>query len=179
MSDTTVSSQEDKLKARSPLDHLIVALNTIGSLCVLVMVILVNWDAFGRTFFGAPLHGVHELVEAGLIAVVFLQLGDTIRVGRLTRSDGLLNLMSVRKPRVGRSMRAVFDLLTALLMVLIIYGGWPRFTQAYRTGAYDGTEGLFTVPTWPIKLLVVFCSAVVLIKLLSLARLYLTNRIPG
>ena len=61
-------------------------------------------------------------------------------------------------------------------MGLIIYGGWPRFTQAYRTNAYDGTDGIFTVPTWPIKFLIVFCSAVVLIKLLSLAFGSLVNR---
>ncbi len=179
MSEPDKSSQKDLLQAHSLLDRFIIALNTIGSLCVLGMVILVNRDALGRTFFGSPFDGVHELVEAGLVAIVFLQLGDTLRVGRLTRSDGFLNILAKRSPKANRILRGIFDFLTACLLGIIIYGGWPRFTQAYRTGAYDGTQGIFTVPTWPIKFLVIFCSTVVLIKLLSLFLSNVTFRRQG
>jgi TRAP-type C4-dicarboxylate transport system permease small subunit len=63
-------------------------MNTIGSLWIFALMVMIDVDAFSRTFFNHPFHGVLELVELSIVGIVFLQLGDVTRQGRLTRSDG-------------------------------------------------------------------------------------------
>ena len=84
--------------------------------------ILVNADVFGRNLFLAPIDGVNEIIELSLVGIVFLQLGDATRRGRLTRSDGFLNLITKRQPQVGSFMAAIFDALGAFFMGLIVWG---------------------------------------------------------
>jgi TRAP-type mannitol/chloroaromatic compound transport system permease small subunit len=163
------------------LDRLILAMNTLGSVWVLAMVLLVNADALLRTFLNRPLAGVHEIVELSLVAIVCLQLPDAIRIGRMTRSDGVLNLLDARRPAVGRFLRGVFDLLAAAFMVFVLIGAWRTFVDSYRKGEFAGTVGLFTAPEWPIKLLVVVGASVALVKLSLTAYAWFSGarRIPA
>ncbi|MGI9381085.1 MAG: hypothetical protein ACR2OW_15680, partial [Methyloligellaceae bacterium] len=68
------------------LDKIIVFSNSIGSVWVFLLVVLVCADAAGRTLsftgYTAPIKGVIELVEVSIIVIVFTQLSDTVRVGR-------------------------------------------------------------------------------------------------
>ena len=36
---------------------------------------------------------------------------------------------------------------------------WPEFLEAWETGDYFGTPGIFTAPWWPVKLVIVFSAA--------------------
>lgn len=130
-------------------------MNALGSLWIFVLMILINIDAGGRTWFAAPLDGVVEMIELTLVAIVFLQLGDATRSGRLTRSDGFFRLMLRRKPRLGRAFGALFDGLGIVFMTVILWGSVPILFEAYRDDFYVGTEGIFTAPVWPVKLIVV------------------------
>ena len=54
--------------------------------------ILINTDVLGRNLLGTPVRGVTEIVSMSIVgAMVFLQLADTLRVGRLTRADVLVD----------------------------------------------------------------------------------------
>jgi len=64
--------------------------NAIGTLCVLALVVIVNYDVVARGVFNNPFMGAVEVVQFSLVFIVFLQLPDVVRVGRLTRSDGFL-----------------------------------------------------------------------------------------
>ena len=57
------------------------SLNCLGSIWIFVLTILINLDAFGRTFFAHPIEGVVEIVEMSIVAIVFLQLGDATQRG--------------------------------------------------------------------------------------------------
>ncbi|MDH4149930.1 MAG: TRAP transporter small permease [Betaproteobacteria bacterium] len=130
-------------------------MNVAGALLVVMLLVLINVDSLGRTFFSNSILGVHEIVELSLVAIVFLQLGDAVRSGRLMRSDGLLTILDQRLPVVARSMRAFFDLVSVAFLVLIVVGGVPRFMESYRNNEFKGTAQLFTVPEWPVKLIIV------------------------
>jgi TRAP-type mannitol/chloroaromatic compound transport system permease small subunit len=138
-----------------PLDVIVIALNAVGSLWVLVLVLLICADSFGRSFFNHPIEGVVEMVAVSMAVIVFCQLADTIRLGRLTRSDTLLHLFATRRVPGGRGVLAAFDLLGALVMAMIIYGMTPLVIEAYARGYYLGNRGLFTFPEWPLKGIVV------------------------
>ena len=64
--------------------------NAVGTLVVLVLVGVVNFDVGARGLFNAPFHGAVEVVQFSMVLIVFLQLPDVIRADRLTRSDGFL-----------------------------------------------------------------------------------------
>jgi len=148
-------------------------LNSIGSAWIFVLTILINTDAFGRKLFSAPINGVPEMIELSIVGIVFLQLGDATRQGRLTRSDGLFKAVQRRWPTVGRLQGALFDLLGALFMGLILYGSVPLLIESYEKDFYVGVDGLFTAPVWPVKLIIVIGCTVTILQFLVFARRYL------
>ena len=141
-------------------------LNSIGSIWIFLLTLLINADAFGRKLFHSPIDGVNEIVELSIVGIVFLQLGDATRKGRLPRSDGLFNIIGRRWPNFGRFHGALFDLLGAVFMGLILCGSVPLFIEAYQSDFYVGVEGVFTAPVWPIKLVIVVGCAVTLLQFL-------------
>ena len=147
----------------------VAGLNTAGTVLIFGLVVMINVDVFSRFLFNAPIDGVTELVELSIVAIVFLQLADSVRNGRLTRSDGLFNRLQEKAPRLGHALGAFFDLGGAVFFVTIIMGGIPRLIDAWQRGYFAGNRGIFVVPIWPVRLVLVIGSATVVIVFLSLA----------
>ena len=132
--------------------------NVAGTLVVLALVAVVNYDVVARGFFNAPFHGAVEVVQFSMVLIVFLQLPDVVRVNRLTRSDGFLAVIGPRFPRVAAMLTHVIETVSSIFMALIAIAIWPEFTDMWHTKDYFGVPGVFTAPWWPIKL-VIFLSA--------------------
>ena len=81
------------------LQRLTGAMNALGTLWILGLMVLINADVIGRDVFSHPVRGVTELVALSIVGIVFLQLADTLRAGRFTRADVLLD----RLQRTARS----------------------------------------------------------------------------
>ncbi len=150
------------------------SMNALGSAWIFVLMILINIDATGRTWFAAPMDGVVEMIELTLVAIVFLQLGDATRQGRLTRSDGFFRLILRRRPTVGRILGALFDGLGMVFMIIILWGSVPILLESYREDFYVGTEGIFTAPVWPVKLIVVIGAILMAVQFAAFAYRYLS-----
>ncbi|MDH5748866.1 MAG: TRAP transporter small permease [Rhodospirillales bacterium] len=155
------------------LDLSLSGLNALGTFWIFALMVLINMDAFGRTLFTAPIDGVNEMIELSLVGIVFLQLGDATRRGRLTRSDGFFNLMLTRSPRAGRIMGVTFELLSILFMVIVLYGSVPLLFESIEKDYYVGNEGVFTAPVWPVKLVIVIGCLVTLFQFLAFGIRYL------
>lgn len=151
----------------SALTAVLSGLNTVGSVWILVLILLINADAFGRKLFAHPIDGVIEITELSLVGIIFLQLGDAARRGKLTRSDGFFRIVQRRRPIAGRCMGAVFDLLGAIFMALIFYGSVPLLLEAIEENFYVGVQGLVTIPVWPVKLVVVVGAFVTALQFLA------------
>lgn len=150
--------------ARSPIaaafDVLVVALNALGSLWIFFIMALVCVDVVARYVFNSPVTGVPLLITMSLISIVFLQLPDALKAGRVTRNEALLGVLLERRPRLGLALQAVFHLAgVALMGFLVVYTG-PLFAKAWRSGAYLGNRGDFILPEWPFKLLIVVGAVV-------------------
>lgn len=146
------------------LNRLLGAMNSIGSAWIFVLMVIICVDAFGRTFFAHPFHGVNEIVEMSIVGIVFLQLGDATRRGRLTRSDGFFNIIRRKAPRVWRVQGMIFDGLGVIFLAIILIGVVPEMIDSYRLDYFVGEEGLFTFPEWPIKLVIVLGCFVTLLQ---------------
>jgi TRAP-type C4-dicarboxylate transport system permease small subunit len=150
--------------------------NIVGTLVVLALVAVVNYDIFARNFLHAPFMGAVEVVQFSIVLIVFLQLPDVVRVDRLTRSDGFLFIMGSRYPKVARMLHHAINLLSAVFMALIAVAIYPQFVEMWATQDYFGVPGVFTAPWWPIKL-VIFLSAG-LCTLLFLLKLVIRKPAP-
>ena len=133
---------------------LAIAANALGTLVVLALVAILNVDVVARGVFSSPIPGTYEIVQFSVVLIVFLQLADVVRVDRLTRSDGFLNVMQGRKPGIAANMRRIINALSAIFMGLIAYITFPEFLHMWDTNDYFGVPGLFTLPWWPVKLVI-------------------------
>ena len=160
--------------------------NVSGAFVLLALVAIMNVDVVSRNLFNAPFRGVIEVVIFSLALIVFLQLPDVVRTGRLTRSDGFLGLLRSRSPRFGGALARVLDAIACLFMCLIVWTVWPEFTESFEschfftqpefgpapTGAiwadfktallrcdYFGTPGILQAPWWPVRLAIAFGCA--------------------
>lgn len=138
---------------------LAMAANIAGTLTVLTLVVILNVDVIARGIFNAPLKGTYEIVQLAVVFIVFLQLADVVRVDRLTRSDGFLNLLHNRKPGLTVTLRRIINAVSAIFMFLIAYIMFPEFLKMWGTQDFFGIPGVFTVPWWPIKLVIASGSA--------------------
>jgi TRAP-type C4-dicarboxylate transport system permease small subunit len=145
--------------------------NAIGTLIVLALVLVVNYDVVARGFFNAPFRGAVEVVQFSMVLIVFLQLPDVVRMDRLTRSDGFLTILSTTRPKLADTLRRAINFVSAVFMALVAYAIWPEFVEMYETKDFFGVPGIFTAPWWPIKLAIylsaILCTILFFIKVLS------------
>lgn len=150
--------------------RLAISANIAGTLAVLALVAVVNFDVVARGVFNQPFMGAVEVVQFSMVLIVFLQLPDVVRVNRLTRSDGFLVVLSRRAPRLTAVLTHIIEIVSAVFMALIAIAIWPEFVDMWQTRDYFGVPGVFTAPWWPIKLVIflsaALCVVVFVLKLL-------------
>ena len=147
-------------------DRLTSVMNSVGTGWILALMVLINADVVGRAAFGAPISGVPEMVSLSILGIVFLQLANTLRSGRLTRSDALLGALRRRLPRLATAADAIFHLAGAALFYVIVTSFLPKFERAWERNEFVGAVGNFTAPTWPINLIVLIGAGAVLVTFL-------------
>ncbi len=144
--------------AATALSWIAVAANAVGTVVVLLLVVAVNSDVVARGVFSAPFRGTVEVVQFSMVLIVFLQLPDVVRVGRLTRSDGFLIVLGGRRPRIANWLWRIVDGVSAVMMGLIAIAMWPEFIDAWIHDDFFGTPGIFTAPWWPVRGAIVFSA---------------------
>lgn len=141
-------------------------MNAAGSCWIVVLMLLINTEAIGRSAFNKPIIGVVEMIEISIVGIVFMQLANSLRHGVLTRSDGLFNQVMARRPALGHAMGAITNLLGAVFMLIILWGCVPYLIEAWNNDWYIGVEGMFTAPVWPVSLIIVVAVTVTMIQFL-------------
>jgi TRAP-type mannitol/chloroaromatic compound transport system permease small subunit len=151
------------------LHRLTQALNALGTLMIIGLMLLINTDIVGRTGFDAPVRGVTELVSLSIVGIVFLQLADTLRSGRFTRADMLLSRLKRTRAPLAAALQAVYHLLGASLMLIILWAAWPSLVESIRIREYVGALGDFTAPVWPVRLMMLVGLSVAALTFVLLA----------
>jgi TRAP-type C4-dicarboxylate transport system permease small subunit len=149
---------------RRPLfEMLLSALNSVATIWIVALMVVINIDIFGRTAFASPLPGVPEFVRLSIVGIIFLQIGHTLRAGRITRADGLIRLAERRWPRFGFALQGLYSLCGVALFVILLQASAPLFVNAWTRGEYTGIEGYVTYPVWPVRLFILVgcaCAAI-------------------
>jgi TRAP-type mannitol/chloroaromatic compound transport system permease small subunit len=131
-----------------------IALNAVGTVLILVMAVAVNADIFGREALNQPVPGVTEFLGLSIVAVVFLQMANTLREGRHVSNDLVLAAVAKRRPRLAAFFYCIFHLIGAALMGFIVFYVYPIFRENYEGSFYKGTGGVVEIPVWPFMLVV-------------------------
>ncbi|NNL85744.1 MAG: TRAP transporter small permease subunit [Myxococcales bacterium] len=160
---------------RDRFERFIGAMNAVGTLWIFVLMLLINADVIGREVFGTPVRGVTEMVSLSIVAIVFLQMAHTLWVGRLTRNDALLRRLARSSPQLHALLEGAAAVAGAGLFALLAFASVPYVGKALRVREYVGALGDFTLPTWPVRALIVAGSLAVCIAFLAAPR----GRRPG
>jgi TRAP-type mannitol/chloroaromatic compound transport system permease small subunit len=168
-SDTKTSTPHANPRRRFSYGFVISVMNSIGTAWVFVLLVIINLDIGGRALFNHPVRGVPEIVALSIVACVFLQIAHTLKAGRLTRSDILLNWLHSRHPDLKHLLEAVYYIIGGCLMTILFKASIPLFTNAWRIDEYVGAQGDFMAPVWPVKLIILIGCAAGAIQFLLMA----------
>lgn len=144
-------------------------LNALGTVWIIALMVLINTDVLGRNLFKAPVRGVTELVALSIVGIVFLQLADTLHSGRFTRADVLLDRLKRHRPAFAARLQALFHLVGAGLMGVILWAAWRPLVESIRIREYVGAIGDFTAPVWPVRLIMLVGLSATLVTFVLLA----------
>ncbi|MCA2010132.1 TRAP transporter small permease subunit [Cereibacter sphaeroides] len=140
-------------------DRLTALMSALGTALILGVMALISVDVIGRFFFGHPIAGVPEMVAMSILAIVFLQVANTLAQGKLTRSDALLGALRNRSPRLGDALDALLHVAGMLLLGALVSAFYPQFLRSYGRGEMVGTVGQFLAPIWPVHGIVLLGAA--------------------
>ena len=142
------------------------ALNIVGTMLILAMAVAVNADVIGRNAFNHPIAGVLEFIGLSIVAVVFLQMANTLREDRHVSNDVFIHLIRDLRPRLASGLYAAFNAIGALLMATIVVYVWPIVLEGYQGNYYAGTAGVIEIPIWPFTAVVVIGAAITAVQFL-------------
>lgn len=148
---------------------LMATLSAIGTAWIFFLMVLILADVIGRGAFNTPILGVPEMVQFSIVGIVFLQLPETLRTGGLTRSDVLLGALLMRRPSAGHSLLLVFHLIGAAVFLVIAFTTWPLMQGAFANSEFYGSTGVFTLPTGPLKVIILIGAIAMAVQFLLLA----------
>jgi TRAP-type mannitol/chloroaromatic compound transport system permease small subunit len=149
----------EKPQPFDPVRLLLDGLAAIGTIWTFGLMVLICADVIGRSFLNAPITGVAEIAAHSVVGIVFLQIGATIYHRRMTRADFLIERILARAPSLGRAIEALFYLTGAAVMAFVAQSAWPGVLNSLERHEFFGVQGLFTVPTWPFRALIVLGGA--------------------
>ncbi len=141
-------------------------MNSVGTLWIFALMFLICADVAGRYLLGAPVKGAAEMVGYSIVTAVFLQMASTLRAGRFTRVEMLIEPLEGRRPAAGYAFDTLYHLVGAAVFAVITWGTWPKLADAWTNDEITGTPGVFTFPIWPFLAVIVFGAAVTAVEFL-------------
>ncbi|MGY9048921.1 hypothetical protein P775_07355 [Puniceibacterium antarcticum] len=153
------------------------ALSAIGTVWIGLMMVMIVVDVIGRNLFNAPVTGVAEIAGRSVVAIVFLQIAAAVMQGRLTRADFLIRRIQRASPGMARFLDTLFALVGALVFAMILLASWPNMMEAWTTADFFGVQGVFTIPTFPFRVITVIGCSMALLA--CLYRATITWRTPN
>jgi len=154
---------------RRGVDAVTAGLNVIGTLLIVAIMLLVNTDVIGRAVFNDPVSGVPEMVSMSIVAIVFLQIAQTFRMGRLTRTVAVLDFVKARSRRLHAGFELVFAIAAIVVVWQLLAASEPLFVKAWVRGTFRGTIGDFIAPIWPVKLVILVGATALIVQLVLFA----------
>lgn len=162
LEDSSLLSRLDK--ALEPLERF---MTLISGLAVFSLMVLAVWSVGGRKFFGSPLLGYVDYIEAAMPIIAIFGVSWVQRDGTHIRMDLLVTRL---KGRMLWLFELISVLMILLLIVALVWGAWAHFDRSFDCArplcSRDSSIDV-GIPTWPSKLVVpvaftVLCARLVI-----------------
>lgn len=161
LEDSSTLSRLDR--ALLPIERAMALLSGIAAFSLMFLAV---WSVTGRKFFGAPLMGYVDYIEAMMPLIAILGVSYVQRNGGHVRMDMVVGHL---RGRLLWFVELVSVVLVLLLIVALVWGAWAHFERSFdlsrplwsRDSSID--VGL---PIWPSKLIVPVAFAVLVLRLL-------------
>lgn len=161
LEDSSVLSKLDRMLL--PLERFCALLS---GLAIFSLMFLAAYSVTARKFFGSPLLGYVDYIEAAMPIIAIMGVSFVARDGTHIRMDMLVNALR------GRTLW-LFELISVLLMLLLIvgltYGAWEHFDRSFdcaRPWCSRDSSIDVSLPIWPSKLVVPVAFAILTLRLL-------------
>ena len=145
------------------------AFAALGTVMIGVLMVIICADIVARNGAGGSLPLVSEVGALLVVVLVALQLGATVRAGRLARTEFLVAAVAARWPRAAALLEAVFAVLGALVLGIIAQGTLRVLQKDWAAGEFIGVPGIATLPTWPFRLLILCGFAIAALECARIA----------
>lgn len=131
------------------------AMAAVGTVGILALMLMIMADVLGRNLLGRPVTGVAEIASRSVVAIVFLMLPAAALRGTMIRADFLIVRLERLSPGLVRAAEALFCLIGIATFVLVAVSAWPDTANAWRTHEFFGVQGVWTLPAFPFRMIIV------------------------
>lgn len=138
----------------------------LSGVAIFSLMFLAAYSVTARKFFGSPLLGYVDYIEAAMPIIAIMGISYVARDGTHIRMDMLVNALRGR-------VLWFFELVSVLLMLVLIigltYGAWEHFQRSFdcaRPWCSRDSSIDVSLPLWPSKLVVPIAFAVLTCRLL-------------
>lgn len=159
--------QDDSLVSR--LDRALLPIERfmalVSGVAAFSLMFLAVWSVGGRNFFGRPLLGYVDYIEAMMPLIAIFGISYVQREGIHIRMDILIARL---KGRPLWALELLGVLLMLVLMVALTWGAWAHFERSFDcTRPLCSRDSTIDVgmPLWPSKLIVPIAFAVLCLRL--------------
>jgi TRAP-type C4-dicarboxylate transport system permease small subunit len=144
--------------------RLTTALAVLSGVALLGLMVLTTADVVGRYFFNAPIEGVFDLTQLGMVVIIFFGLAYCGMQGGHVSIEVIYNLLSGPARDV---LNRVTNLAGAVLFAVI---AWETIVQSIGMRELGETSNLLLIPFYPFMWVVALGS--ILFALVMLLRVF-------
>ena len=139
-----------------------------GSLLILMMLFIVR-EVFGRYFFNSPTYWSLELCIMLFVALIYLGSAYTTNIGKHPRADFLY---CKYKGKVKVILDTVIYTVCIIYTLVMVQQGIIMALEALRYS--ETASGVFRIPLFPVKILVPLGSFLVIVSfIIKIIKIYL------
>ena len=154
----------------SKLDRLLLPIERFCALlsgfAIFSLMFLAAYSVTGRKFFGSPLMGYVDYIEAAMPVIAIMGVSYVQRDGSHIRMDMLVGALK------GRTLW-LFELISVqlilILLIALTYGAWAHFDRSFDCSrplcSRDSSIDV-GIPIWPSKLVVPIAFGVLVLRLM-------------
>ena len=124
----------------------------LAMVILFALVVLSTINVVMRFFFTMALHGFYEVTELGMVAIIFLAIGYTMKIGGHVTVDILTNRFSLRTRAI---ISVIVCLLVLFAMAMLIWGAIDGGLYHWRAGSFSN---LLHIPDYPFRFVIAFGS---------------------
>jgi TRAP-type C4-dicarboxylate transport system permease small subunit len=150
-------------------------MNAIGTAWVGFITVLISCDIVGRVAFNSPIIGVPEIVKVSIVAIAWMQMAHTLKIGGHLRSEIILDRLPSRGKAIVNLMAYSMG---AFIFAMVVLSGWGNMIEAWRIGEFEG-ELPERVPTYPVRTILLLGAALTSIQFLLLLKQTIRHLVSG